>query len=91
MDRAYTATYYAGGTVVLFPADSYERTTADTRAWDVDYLVIQKENILTWRPGMARLLEDGGHPEWGLVRRVRPGTEQEVLVFELVDPDVSGN
>lgn len=85
MDRAYTSTYYAGGTVVLFPYDSYERTTAYAYQRDVEYLVIQKQNIATWRPGMSRLLEaDGRHPEWRLVKTIRPGAREETLIYELV-------
>lgn len=86
MDRVYTVAYYAGGIVVLFPFDSYERTTAYAFDQDVDYLVIQKKNVESWRPGMAPLLEEESqHPEWRLVRTVRPGTREETLIFELME------
>ena len=85
MNREYSSAYYAGGTSVVLPYDTYERTTNYARLKGVDYLIVGRKAIIDWRPGLTRLLEDSNsHPEWELIQTVRPGTDQEALVFKLV-------
>ncbi len=84
LSREYSAAYYSGGTAYLLPYDSYDKTTAYARYQHIDYLVISKEELADWRPTLARLLQSPSqHPEWKLVDRVRPGTSQETLIFQL--------
>ncbi|RJQ44227.1 MAG: hypothetical protein C4534_06610 [Gaiellales bacterium] len=66
MSREFSTAYYAGGEAVLFPYDDYDRVTEYARAQGVDLLVVGGNDISYWRTPMARLLEDGGHPEWEL-------------------------
>lgn len=85
MNREYSSAYYAGGTAVVLPYDTYERTTSYARIKGVDYMIIDRKAIIDWRPGLSMLLEDeASHPEWKLVQKIRPGTDRESLVFELV-------
>lgn len=85
MGREFSSAYYAGGTALLVPYDSYERTTEYARNKGVDYLIIGRQALKDLRPGLQRLLDDGaGHPEWRLVGTVRPGTGTETCIFELV-------
>lgn len=86
MDREFSATYYARGTAVLLPYDSYERTTNYARLKGVDYMIIGRQAINDWRPDLARLTDSdaAAHPEWKLVHSSRPGTGKETYVFQLV-------
>lgn len=84
MSREHSAAYYSGGTAVAFPYDDYGRTTEYARSKNVDYLVISSRELKDWRPTLERLGTDAsGHPEWRLVDRVRPGTDQETLIYQL--------
>ncbi len=83
MSREYSAAFYAGGTAVLLPYAKYGRTTEYARRENVDFLVIGSRELADWRPTLARLAGDSGHPDWKLVGRVRPGTSQETLIFQL--------
>lgn len=84
MNREFSSAYYAGGTAVVLPYDTYERTTGFARVKGVDYMIISRKAIIDWRPGLMRLLEDtAGHSEWKLVQKVRAGTDRETLIFEL--------
>jgi len=84
MNREFSSAYYAGGTAVVLPYDTYERTTGFARVKGVDYMIISRKAIIDWRPGLMRLLEDtASHSEWKLVQKVRAGTDRETLIFEL--------
>lgn len=85
MSREYSAAYYAGATAVLLPYASYDNTTDYAKKKNVDYLVISQKELVDWRPTLERLLaDDSRHPEWRLVDRLGAGTEQEMLIYELV-------
>ncbi len=85
MSREYSAAYYAGGTAVMLPYADYEATTRYARLQHVDFLVIRKQELLDWRPTLARLLGDASqHPEWALAGTADPGTSGETLIFRLV-------
>ncbi len=85
MNREYSSAYYAGGIAVILPYDTYERTTSYARLKDVDYLIVGRQAIVDWRPGLQQLLnDDTSHPDWKLVQTIRPGSDTETLVFELV-------
>ncbi|MHB8143074.1 MAG: hypothetical protein ACYDGX_05380 [Thermoleophilia bacterium] len=48
------------------------------------YLIISKEDINNWRPGLTPLLgPESLHPGWQLVDTVAAGTDKEVLIFKL--------
>lgn len=81
LSREYDSAFYAGGTHVLLPYASYEATTAYARQKGIDFLVIAAGDMVSWRPGLAPLLEDGAHPEWELVGVIDGGAPGEVLVF----------
>ena len=85
MNRESMSAFYAGSTPVNFPYADYEATTAYARYKDVDYMVISAEAIETYRPLLSGLLEDdaSNYPDWELVQRLRPGTDQETLIFRL--------
>ncbi len=83
MSREYSAAFYAGGTAVLLPYAEYDRTTEYARKENVDFLVIGSRELADWRPTLARLAGNSGHPAWQLVGRVLPGTSQETLIFRL--------
>ncbi len=84
LSREYSAAFYSGGTAYLLPYDTYDKTTAYARYQHIDYLVISKEELADWRPTLSRLSQPAlAHPEWKLVDRVRPGTDQETLIFQL--------
>jgi len=83
MDQEFSSAYYAGGTAVVLPYDTYDRTNGYARVKDVDYLIISREAINNWHPGLKPLLEDeASHPEWKLLQTIRPGTGSEALIFE---------
>ncbi len=78
-----TSPYYAGGISITLPYADYDRTAAYARAKGIDYLVIGSQVVRDTRPDLSRLLEDdASHPEWKLVHVVRPGTDQETLIFQ---------
>lgn len=86
--RTVLPAFYADATAVQLPWASYEQTTNYARLKSVDYLVVRANDISDERTGyasqMRQLLEDESrHPDWKLVDRVRSGTSQEVLIFEL--------
>lgn len=82
MNRESTSAYYAGGTPVSIPYAGYDDTNEYARFQDIDYLVVSREVIEEWRPGLAPLLEDGGaHPQWTLVQTISPGVSGETYVF----------
>ncbi|MHB1325398.1 MAG: ArnT family glycosyltransferase [Thermoleophilia bacterium] len=84
MSREYSAAYYSGGTAVALPYADYERTTEYARGKNVDYLVIGSKELADWRPTLERLTGYAtSHPEWRLVDRARPGTDQETLIYQL--------
>lgn len=83
MNREFSSAYYADGTAVPLPFDSYERTTGYARIKGIDYMIISRKAILDWRPGLKPLLEDDSrHPEWKLLQTIRPGTDRETLILE---------
>lgn len=84
MSREYSAAYYSGGTAVALPYADYESTTEYARGKNVDFLVIGSKELADWRPTLERLTGDASsHPEWLLVERTRPGTNQETLIYQL--------
>lgn len=84
MSREFSSAYYSGGTAVPLPYSSYDRTTEYARNNNVDFLVINKQELETSRPTLTILLGGASlHPEWKLVDRIRPGTAQETLIFQL--------
>jgi 4-amino-4-deoxy-L-arabinose transferase-like glycosyltransferase len=86
--REAASSYYASGTLVVFPYADYDRTTAYARYQNVDYLVIGRQYLVDIRPELSRLLgPDDSHPGWRLVNRIQPGTGNEVLIFHLEKAD----
>jgi len=84
MSRQDSGAYYAGGTEVVLPYADYGPTTAYARHNDVDYLIIGRQDIKDWRPGLAPLVEgESSHPEWRLVQTTGAGTSNETYVFRL--------
>ena len=84
MSREFSAAYYSGGTAVMLPYADYGRTTEYARAKGIDFLVIGRQELADWRPGLACLADEGfSHPEWRLIDSTRPGTDQETLIFKL--------
>lgn len=85
MDREENAAFYAGGTVVQIPYADYGRFTRYARLQQVDYMIIGKQAIKDFRPGLTSLLEgEAFHPDWRLVHSEQESTAKEVLVFELL-------
>jgi hypothetical protein len=79
-----SSAYYSGGIALPLPYAEYDRLNAYARSRGVDYLVISSQAIRDFRPQLTRLLEaEANHPEWRLVQTVRPGTDSEVLIFQL--------
>ncbi|MBI5871146.1 MAG: glycosyltransferase family 39 protein [Actinobacteria bacterium] len=84
MSRQDSGAYYAGGTEVVLPYADYGPTTAYSRLNGVDYLIISRQDIKDWRPGLAPLAgEASSHPEWRLVQTIGAGTSNETYVFRL--------
>ncbi|MHB1389968.1 MAG: ArnT family glycosyltransferase [Thermoleophilia bacterium] len=84
LNREATSAYYAEATLVVLPYADYDETTAYARRHDVEYFIIGRDVIPTYRPQLARLLGDAAqHPEWKLVKRIRPGAPDEVMIFTL--------
>jgi 4-amino-4-deoxy-L-arabinose transferase-like glycosyltransferase len=82
MSREYTSSYYAGGEVVLFPYDDYNKTSEYARHQGVDFLVATRNDIEYWRSPLADLLlDESRHPEWELVHVVGAGGDDEKLIF----------
>ncbi|MCL5883462.1 MAG: glycosyltransferase family 39 protein [Actinobacteria bacterium] len=85
MSRDSSVAYYSGGVSVILPYADYESTTHYARLKNVDYLVMADWDINNSRPDLAVLMQDDSqHPDWRLIDRIRPGTGQETLVFQLV-------
>ncbi|MDO8736745.1 MAG: glycosyltransferase family 39 protein [Thermoleophilia bacterium] len=83
LTRDFSSAYYAGGTAVALPYDTYDRTNGYARIKGVDYMIISRKAIVDWRPGLKPLLQDeSSHPEWKLLQTIRPGTDREALIFE---------
>lgn len=83
MGRVYVSAYYASGTAVLLPYDSYENTNEYADLNDVDVLVVSPESIPSWRPDLARLLKDADrHPEWRLIHTVDSGSPKELRIYQ---------
>lgn len=84
MSREFSTAYYSGGISVALPYADYQQTTEYARGKNVDFLVISSKELAEWRPGLERLMgEESGHPEWLLIDRARPGTDQETLIFQM--------
>lgn len=82
MNRESTSAYYAGGTPVSIPYAGYDDTNEYARIQQIDYLVVSREVIEDWRPGLQRLLDvDASHPEWELVQTFSAGEPGETYVF----------
>ncbi|MCL4309971.1 MAG: glycosyltransferase family 39 protein [Actinomycetota bacterium] len=85
MDRNYIGAYYADGISVVLPYADYSRTTAYARYNRVDYMIVSKDDIVNWRPGLSILLAgDSGHPDWRLVDTIYPDTSREVMIYQLM-------
>lgn len=90
LNREGSSSYYAEGMLIVLPYADYTATTAYARRHDVDYLIIGRAAIPAYRPQLQRLLGGAAnHPEWKLVKSIRPGTAAEVLVFTLEKQTVS--
>lgn len=77
------APFYADGVGIEEPYADYDQATKYARLKGVDYTFLRVSSKLL-NPLKQTLLEDeASHPDWQLVERVRPGTAQETLVFEL--------
>ncbi|MHB1002487.1 MAG: ArnT family glycosyltransferase [Thermoleophilia bacterium] len=83
MNRESTSAYYAGGTPVPLPYASYDDTLEYARHQQVDYMVVSREVIEEWRPGLSPLLDEdpAAHPGWELVETLSPGSAGETFVF----------
>ncbi|MHB8793142.1 MAG: ArnT family glycosyltransferase [Thermoleophilia bacterium] len=84
MSRQDSGAYYSGATEVVLPYAEYGPTTAYARHNDIDYLIISRQDIKDWRPGLAPLLEEeSSHPDWRLLKTVDAGSGNDIFVFQL--------
>lgn len=83
LNRESTSAYYAGGTPVPLPYAGYDDTVEYARNQGVDYMVVSREVIEDWRPGLKPLLGDdpGAHPEWQLEKTLSSGESGETFIF----------
>ncbi len=80
-----SSSYYSGGVSIGLPYADYDHLTTFARSRGVDYIVLGRQAIYDFRPELVRLLDDSSeHPEWKLVKTIRPGSDQETLIFQLV-------
>lgn len=84
INRDFSSAYYAGATAVLLPTADYRATTDYACSKDAQYMIIRSKDIDELRPGLAGLRDDpSAHPDWTLIKKIRPGTDQETLIYKL--------
>ncbi|MBE0430180.1 MAG: glycosyltransferase family 39 protein, partial [Thermoleophilia bacterium] len=84
MSRESPSSFYAGGIPHFLPYADYQDMTGYARYHEIDYMVLSRQMIFDLRPQLKVLLEDdAAHPEWRLVKAIRPGTPRETLIFRL--------